>query len=466
MKEPLIKHNNELDELWAEIETRMGVCPSFFRLASADPSIARGLFDLAKFAYLESPLPAEFKEKLFTYLSRFCPVRYCITRHAAFLLGKGYVAGDPNAPLLTAEEVAKLVNEPLPKTNLMPKLRAELESHPPVEDWPDYDSHLGLLVRTACTMIFVEPERSFAWNRALKNLFGAQRYEQLMLYLAFIRTAHFWTEVHPELELEEDINRLLSEHEALASTLLNYQGEKSALLNEKFKFELGELKSLSLLTNDLRLSNERFRAAVDAVKGVLWTNNAIGEMEGEQPGWAALTGQTYEEYRGFGWSDAVHPDDTQPTIDAWKKAVAEKKPFIFEHRVKRHDQEWRHFSIRAIPVFYGDEIGEWVGVHTDITDQKNAERQLIEQSAQLEAVYQAMNDGVLVFNMQGEAVLVNEAAARIVGLSSAKELKQDFEFFEKNYDLHELNGAHIPIDNWPLLRVMRRITDEYGSAAQ
>ncbi|MCH2547238.1 MAG: hypothetical protein MK052_06490 [Alphaproteobacteria bacterium] len=68
--------------------------------------------------------------------------------------------------------------------------------------------------------------------------------------------------------------------------------------------------------------------------------------------------------------------------------------------------------------------------------------------------------------MQGEAVLVNEAAARIVGLSSAKELKQDFEFFEKNYDLHELNGAHIPIDNWPLLRVMRRITDEYGSAAQ
>ena len=47
----------------------------------------------------------------------------------------------------------------------------------------------------------------------------------------------------------------------------------------------------------LRQSEQRFRAAVDAVEGVLWTNNAAGEMEGEQPAWAALTGQTYEEDR-------------------------------------------------------------------------------------------------------------------------------------------------------------------------
>jgi hypothetical protein len=29
----------------------------------------------------------------------------------------------------------------------------------------------------------------------------------------------------------------------------------------------------------------------------LWTNNAKGEMEGEQLGWVSLTGQTYEEYK-------------------------------------------------------------------------------------------------------------------------------------------------------------------------
>jgi hypothetical protein len=58
-------------------------------------------------------------------------------------------------------------------------------------------------------------------------------------------------------------------------------------------------------------------------------------MEGEQLGWVSLTGQTYEEYQGYGWTNAVHPDDTQPTVEAWNEAVKQRKIFIFEHRVKR-----------------------------------------------------------------------------------------------------------------------------------
>ena len=92
-------------------------------------------------------------------------------------------------------------------------------------------------------------------------------------------------------------------------------------------------------------------------------------MSGEQPGWAALTGQTQAEYSGFGWADAVHPDDAQPTIAAWTLAVGERRLFTFEHRVRRWDGAWRRFAIRAVPVI--DQQGalrEWVGVHIDITD--------------------------------------------------------------------------------------------------
>jgi PAS domain S-box-containing protein len=121
-------------------------------------------------------------------------------------------------------------------------------------------------------------------------------------------------------------------------------------------------------------SEQRFRAAIEAVQGILWTNNAAGEMEGEQPGWAKLTGQSYEDYQGYGWAKAVHPEDAQPTVDAWNAAVAERRLFIFEHRVKRHDGQWRTFSIRAVPVFTeGGSIREWVGLHTDITARHSAE---------------------------------------------------------------------------------------------
>jgi PAS domain S-box-containing protein len=134
----------------------------------------------------------------------------------------------------------------------------------------------------------------------------------------------------------------------------------------------------------LRASNGRFRAAMDAVHGVLWTNTADGRMVGEQPGWHALTGQTQAEYSGYGWSSAVHPDDAAPTVAAWEAAVAARSTFIFEHRVCRHDGAWRDCLIRALPI-QDDEGGivEWVGVHTDITEQRAAERSLRDQADHL-----------------------------------------------------------------------------------
>ncbi|TPG53841.1 PAS domain S-box protein [Roseomonas nepalensis] len=139
----------------------------------------------------------------------------------------------------------------------------------------------------------------------------------------------------------------------------------------------------------LRESETRFRAAVEAVSGIVWTNNAVGQMEGEQPAWAALTGQTRAEYEGYGWSRAVHPEDAQPTIDAWEAALAARSLFVFEHRVRCRDGAWRRFAVRAVPAFDpSGEIREWVGVHTDVTDQRAAEAVLARSRDELEALVQ------------------------------------------------------------------------------
>ena len=133
-----------------------------------------------------------------------------------------------------------------------------------------------------------------------------------------------------------------------------------------------DVTALAKADTALRQSHERFAAAMQAI-GVMWTNGADGRMHGPQPGWQALTGQSEAECAGFGWAHALHPDDAEATIVEWQRAVAERQTFMFEHRVRRFDGQWRRFAIRAVPIFGSSgEIREWVGVHLDITETHEA----------------------------------------------------------------------------------------------
>lgn len=174
-----------------------------------------------------------------------------------------------------------------------------------------------------------------------------------------------------------------------------HDGRRSWLEARVFPVENGclavffrDVSEQRLQDQRLRQSERRFSAAVAALDGVLWTNNACGEMEGEQLGWAALTGQSFEQYQGYGWAEAVHPDDAQPTIDAWQAAVAAKMTFDFEHRVRSRDGSWRLCAIRAVPI--EDETGtivEWVGIHRDITRSRADALRLRQLTDTVEAVF-------------------------------------------------------------------------------
>jgi hypothetical protein len=48
---------------------------NFFVSAPDAPEIVERLWDFAKSAYLDSPIPSLFEERLFVFLSRFCAVR-------------------------------------------------------------------------------------------------------------------------------------------------------------------------------------------------------------------------------------------------------------------------------------------------------------------------------------------------------------------------------------------------------
>ena len=153
---------------------------------------------------------------------------------------------------------------------------------------------------------------------------------------------------------------------------------------------------------ELRESHERFNAAIDATNGVLWTNNPEGRMTGEQKAWSALTGQEFMDYQDFGWAAAVHPEDAAATVAAWQEAVKAKKSFAYQHRLFTKDKGYRTFSVRAIPLLNPDRsVREWVGIHTDITDQQLTEYRIRESEQRFRNL--ADDSPMFVFIIQPDA---------------------------------------------------------------
>ncbi|MEP6489921.1 PAS domain S-box protein [Microcoleus vaginatus] len=169
----------------------------------------------------------------------------------------------------------------------------------------------------------------------------------------------------------------------------------------------------------LKQSEERFRSLSEASAQVIWSCNAEGQVVSEQPSLGAFTGQTFDEYKGWGWLDTIHPDDRAHVGSIWSAACANGSLYEVEFRMRRHDGEYRYMSCRGVPILNADgSIREWIGANTDITDRKQAEEALREQQAALRdrnvlltSILESTPDIVVVKDREGRYVALNSNGA-------------------------------------------------------
>ena len=163
------------------VAARFGLVPNFFMSARDAPEIIEKLWDFAGSAYLDNPIPSLFKERLFVFLSRFCPVRYCIVRHCGFLVGYGHSSGDAAATPQTVDQAIKLLKAPTPWRRELEPIYQRLAKIEQI-DWPEPDSDEEDWVFAAAAVIFVEPDTvrtrsggvaSCTWRQAPRISIGA-----------------------------------------------------------------------------------------------------------------------------------------------------------------------------------------------------------------------------------------------------------------------------------------------------
>jgi PAS domain S-box-containing protein len=129
--------------------------------------------------------------------------------------------------------------------------------------------------------------------------------------------------------------------------------------------------------NALLERDERVQALVGGSVLTVWETSADGVVEVDSPSWRAMTGQTLEDWSGYGWLNAVHPEDRAHTERQWRDAVANRKLMDAEFRLHTAAGGWRWTNLRAVPLQLaeGGSVRKWLGMNIDISERKQAEEE-------------------------------------------------------------------------------------------
>ncbi|MDB6033469.1 MAG: Blue-light-activated protein [Verrucomicrobiales bacterium] len=177
--------------------------------------------------------------------------------------------------------------------------------------------------------------------------------------------------------------------------LANALTEKWRLLQES-KLKIEDLEHLVQVRGaELHQTEERFRKLCNFLPLGIFEADADGGCHYTNPQWSTITGRSYEESKGDGWSEAIHPEDREATLKFWKQTAVNGQSWSHEYRVLNRQGQLRWVNATGNPILSETgEIAGYVGTVQDISDRKRLhnEREMMEvqlrHAQKLEAIGQ------------------------------------------------------------------------------
>ncbi|SEH14684.1 PAS domain S-box-containing protein [Natronorubrum sediminis] len=165
----------------------------------------------------------------------------------------------------------------------------------------------------------------------------------------------------------------------------------------------------------LRESEERFRALVTTTSDVVFSTNAdwseMHNLEG-----ADFLADTDEQ--GSSWIEKYVPPEDQPRVqDTIDEAIRTKSSFELKHRVVREDGTVAWIVLRATPLVNEDgELTRWLGAANDVTERVERKRYLEDAKERLEAAAEAGAVGTWEWHIPDDQMVTSASFAKKYGI--------------------------------------------------
>jgi PAS domain S-box-containing protein len=146
-----------------------------------------------------------------------------------------------------------------------------------------------------------------------------------------------------------------------------------------------DISERKAIDNRLRESEMRFRSMADNAPVMIWVTEVDGSCSFLSRSWYEFTGQTPETALGFGWLEAVHPEDSQRAARIFQDAHERNQGFRIEYRLRRTDGTYVWALDAAQPRLdpEGRFLG-YIGSVIDIQERRELEERLRTSNRSLE----------------------------------------------------------------------------------
>ncbi|KAK0332071.1 hypothetical protein LTR94_026384, partial [Friedmanniomyces endolithicus] len=186
---------------------------------------------------------------------------------------------------------------------------------------------------------------------------------------------------------------------------------------------LKEVTARVLAERALRETETRHRLLIERWAQAVWETDPDGVVVADSPSWRDYTGQTLDEWLGYGWLDAIHPDDRAYAERQWREAVAAHSFVDTEFRLRAPDGGWRWTNVRAAPMLNeGGGTAKWVGLNIDVDARKRTEEELRQSEEKYRILFDTIDSGYAVVDN------IRDEDGRVVDLFGID--------FNRSYTLH------------------------------
>jgi len=196
------------------------------------------------------------------------------------------------------------------------------------------------------------------------------------------------------------------------------QHRRSSLHETSARAEGGQdERSLSAQSPDDRERRELpLRGVMDTIPGLVWSALPDGDVEFCNQRWLDYTGMSFHQIKGWGWAEAIHPQDVTHVREGWRTALTRSTSFEAEARMRRADGCYRWFLIQAVALRdSGGRIIRWYGTNTEVEELKLAQEELQKQTSRLDQLFEQAPEGVAVLSTDDRIVRVNKEFTRMFG---------------------------------------------------